>query len=103
MTLYYESHVTIDPLITDHAQQLAVRIGQRYGFHLAKLYMDKGVPNQKDSFFTARRDQDIGYAPIAIATHAFVWELKEHGFAVRRYKIEETLIDSRIKDELSLL
>lgn len=97
--LYYEAHVTIDPVF-DAQRELAAFLAKDWQFRLAKLYMDKGVPNQKDTFMTGH---GMELNDIKMRTINLVGSLKRHGFNVRRYKIEDTILDSRTNDELRLL
>lgn len=97
---YYESHVTIDPLVTE---TMGVEVESKcaaYGFRLAKLYMEKGRPSETDAFMTTRSYE---FGDIQTRTVGFVKSLQSAGIVIRRYKIELTLIDSKIKDELELM
>lgn len=102
--LYYEAHVTIDPVfgeIRAHARQIATT----YGFRLAKLIMrkheaDGETPAQDDTFMTGHAVESEN---IIARLKALVAHLHERGFKVRRYKIEDTILDSRSEDELGLL
>lgn len=96
--LYFESHVTLDP-IKDHEMDLFDQAAFRFGFRRAKLLMDKGVPSQIDTFATSR---DTNYQSIERRTIEVVHHLNFLGFKVRRYKIENTLIDSNAEDKLNL-
>ena len=97
-TLYYESRVTIDP-VTDEARHATLeRVAYTHGYHVAKLVMHKGPV--KDSFMTARGTR---YADTVRALQALVKDLNAEGFVVRRYKIEDTVLDSNRQDELRLL
>lgn len=99
MSLYYESHVTIDPL--DAATRAEVESHcKAHGFRLAKLYMEKNKPHTTDAFMTTRSQT---YADIRDRTARFVRSLWSVGITIRRYKIELTLDDSKIKDNLGLL
>lgn len=102
--LYFEAHVTIDPVF-DHERELVEKIAQPHGFRLAKLIMrkreaDAERPAQDDTFMTGhgKRRVDIQYR-----TRMLVEQLRAAGFRVRRYKIEDTVLDSRTEDELKLL
>lgn len=102
--LYYEAHVTIAPVFDDERDGADVTARQ-YGFKLAKLLMQKralDAPEQSkyDTFMTAHAtDLD----DIINRTRNLVTTLKHNGFTVRRYKIEDTMLDSRSVDELGLL
>lgn len=92
--LYFEAHVTIDPVF-DNQRAVANTIAERNGFKLAKLLMEKdGVrsPSTLDTFMTAHGKD---YDDIFVRTGNMVIELLDAGFVVRRYKIEDTLLDSR--------
>jgi hypothetical protein len=95
---YYEAHVTLDPVGERRAEVEEIAGHQR--FRLAKLLMDKGVPSQLDTFMTGH-DHDLESMRSRVAQT--VKALQRAGFVVRRYKIEDTVLDSRIKDELELL
>jgi len=102
--LYFESHVTMDPVFDADRDKLAA-IVKPFGFKLANLIMrkreaDGEQPHQDDTFATAHGSE---LAAILERTRACVRALSEHGFVVRRYKVEDTVVDSRIEDELGLL
>lgn len=92
--IYYESHITLDP-VTDMKRlgDLAELLSQ-HGFRLAKLYMEKGKPSDLDSFTTAR-DADVAH--LTTRSRQAVFALVEAGFRVRRCKIEAALFDIRWK------
>lgn len=97
-SLYYESHITIDPVFGEELQNFkAVCLG--FNFRVAKLLMEK-TPSTKDAFCTGRSNN---YTDIVERTVGLVQALRQVGFKVRRYKIEDTVIDSHIKDKYELL
>lgn len=97
---YYEAHVTIDP-ITENKQKFIERLAAVYNFRLAPLYiMQTGEVHKADAFLSARHNL---LCTIVADVRGMVTTLKNNGIVVRRYKIEDTLLDSRIKDELGLL
>jgi len=104
MALYYESHVTLDPVFGDRLDVLREACSA-HGFRVAKLLMkkrgtDAGVPSDLDSFCTGTsRDLD----GLRDTMQALILALKAGGFVVRRYKIETIVLDSRVDDELHLL
>jgi len=102
--LYYEAHVTIDPVF-DERREHASAIAMTYGFRLAKLIMRKQEataeqPAKDDTFMTGH---GVELSMITRRLVKLVEHLKERGFVVRRYKIEDTIMDSRQADELGLL
>lgn len=98
--LYYEAHITIDPIEDDLRKLHAGFSARFYGFRLAKLLMDKGVPSQLDTFMTGHgTDLD----DIKQRTLDLCRTLQQNGFKVRRYKIEDTVLDSRHSDVFNLL
>lgn len=93
-TLYYEAHITIDP-VEDWRRNEVEGYAHNSGFKLAKLLMDKGVPSQLDTFMTAH-SKDL--EDIKHRTQLLIRVLHGCGFKVRRYKIEDTVLDSRHDD-----
>ena len=94
--LYFESHVTIDPVFDadlDRFRGLACQ----YGFRVASLLMRKGdgvlVPSVDDTFCTSRGQV---WEDIKCRTRLLVSAAIAEGFTVRRYKIEDTLLDVRL-------
>ena len=102
--LYYEAHVTVEPVFEADLARLG-EIAGRHGFRVADLHMrkrkqDTPQRSQDDTFMTARAQSS---ADIVARTTAVVRDLKAEGFAVWRYKIEDTVLDSRTRDTLGLL
>jgi hypothetical protein len=104
MSLYYESHVTLEPVLLDsHKLQLLEVCSKTYDFRLAKLYMaklDNLEPHNLDCFTTGRSEN---LNELLGRMLKFIKHLKTLGFIVRRYKIESALLDSKIQDPLNLL
>ena len=101
---YYESHITIDPVF-DEARDTVAEFASMHNFKLAKLIMrkreaDAETPAQDDTFMTghSRKFKDIEQR-----TKDLVIMLNTAGFKVRRYKIEDTILDSRMEDIWNLL
>lgn len=101
---YYEAHVTIEPVFNER-RDVAKVIAENWKFQLADLLMKKRSEDteersSKDTFMTShsKRMMDISYRTIKL-----VKDLKAAGFKVWRYKIEDTVMDSRIDDEYHLL
>lgn len=101
--LYYECHVTIDPVFGTE-RQLLTKLIKPFGFKLAKLVMLKkgarGAESQRDTFFTAHSKN---YSQLQQRMVDCVRAIQKEGFAIRRYKIEDTIIDSKIKDILEIV
>lgn len=101
-SLYFESHVTVDPLEGNELERFK-RACEEYGFRVADLVMIKNGHTQrstKDAFCTTR---DKNFASIKFRTINLVEACKRQGIKVRRYKIEDTLVDSKINDEYELI
>ena len=101
--LYYESHVTVDPLEGLELNKFKSTCNN-YGFKVAELLMVKEgfglVNSDKDSFCTTRSKN---FDDISKRTKLLIYELNMVNIKVRRYKIEDTLIDSKISDDLNIL
>ncbi len=96
--LYFEAHVTLDPVFGSTRERLA-EVAKVYGFRVADLLMRKtaggpAVPSAEDAFMTAR---SVRYDDIRERTVGVVQALQRAGFSVRRYKVENTLVDSKAK------
>jgi len=100
VTLYYEVHVTVAPDF-DRIEQ-AKEIAKAQGFHMGDLLLMKrdDERSHKDMFFTFRTKI---YREAISQTRKIVDALNAAGFNVLRYKIEDTLLDSKIKDRMMLL
>lgn len=102
MSLYYELHVTIEfpgEEALPYIRQLLDRVPH---WHMGDLLLMKNNDERshKDLFFTARAENEMDSW---IMTLSFCRLLQGHKFKVIRYKMENTLVDSRINDEWSLL
>lgn len=103
MSLYFEAHVTTDPLTSTEDIEHFQTICNAYGFRPAKLLMQKGatlVPSDLDAFCTTRSSN---FGDISDRVYNIVKDLKGAGIRVRRYKIEDTVMDSRNEDVMGLL
>ena len=97
--LYYECHVTIEPVFDDRLA-LADQIARRNRFRLADLLMQKRKDDspersRHDTFMTGR-DKDF-YILQAHMTQ-LIADLRADGFVVWRAKIEDTLYDTKYND-----
>lgn len=100
-SLYYESHVTIDPVFNDKLE-LFHELCKKRSFHVAKLLMQKKksknfVISNNDAFCTGRGTES---KELETRMLDLLNDLKSNGFGVRRYKIEKATLDSRIDDNL---
>ena len=100
--LYYESHITIAPVFYERLDEFKV-LAARYNYRVAELLMvkeDQYKQSTKDSFCTSRSKI---YTQIVNDTVGLVGQLQKNNFKVLRYKIEDTLVDSKIDDRFGLL
>lgn len=102
--LYYEAHVTIEPVF-DRAREQAHLLAREHGFKLAHLLMQKrehDAPERSkhDTFMTAHGQV---LEELTERTQSLIMSLKAAGYKVWRYKIEDTVLDSRAHDTLGLL
>lgn len=105
--LYFESHITIEPVFGEMREKAEEAIKDAK-FRMADLVMKKGVgqtetPNQEDSFCTGRGSD---FNELMYRTQLAGQALKNLGIKVYRYKLENTLIDTKIAntpDVLNLL
>lgn len=104
VNLYLEAHITIEPVFGERLAQ-AAQIGAKYKFKPAKLFMQKDREatlerSDKDTFMTGHSKSK---KDIRERTEGLVTDLLAAGFAVWRYKVEDTLYDSRNEDVLGLM
>lgn len=102
--LYLEAHVTIEPVF-DERREKAAEIAASFGFRLADLLMKKEREateqrSDKDTFMTGHSQSK---SDINSRTIRLVATLTAEGFKVWRYKIEDTLVDSRNADTWRLI
>lgn len=96
--LYYEAHITIEPVF-DETLKTVSNICRKHSFHIADLLMqkrkeDKPERSKYDTFATTR---GVYYDDIVSRTQSCVNELLDNGFSVWRYKIEDTMLDIKLK------
>lgn len=100
----YESHITCEPVYDERLEQLKQLVGP-FGFRVADLLMRKRLKDtpersQFDTFCTARcddRDRMI------VITKECVEALTKNDFQIWRYKVEETLLDVRLKEKSKIV
>jgi hypothetical protein len=99
-SLYLECHVTIDPIIDEEELLKLKESVIKYGFKIADLIMLKGSPSLKDTFMTSH---SLDLPELIDRLESLIIFLNESNIVVRRYKIEDVIIDSRTNDYLNLL
>lgn len=102
--LYYEGHITIEPVFGDRLRQ-AQELAKPFGFRVADLLMQKDrkeTPERssKDTFMTGH---DRWLENLGLRIKTLVQVLQDNDFQVWRYKAENTVYDSRSFDTLRLL
>jgi len=98
-SLYFECHITLDPVFDEKLMKLQ-ELCKNFKFKVAKLLYRKRqdedcVISTDDSFCTGHASslEDITQRMLAL-----IVTLKENGYKIIRYKIENIIIDSRMKD-----
>lgn len=96
--LYYESHITIEPVFEQRLEDFK-EICKKHKFRVAEFLLKKRVydtaeRSSLDSFCTGRSNN---FEELKSTTYSLVSELASKGFQVWRYKIESALIDVRLK------
>ncbi len=102
--LYFEAHITIEPVFDSHLQTVET-IAVAHGFRVADLLMQKrqadtAVRSRNDTFMTGH-GKDFNQLKERMAQ--LIKDLKAGGYKVWRYKIEDTIMDSRANDVLAIL
>ena len=103
-TLYFECHITLDPVFEDKLETLK-ELCLPFGYKVASLLMkkreqDAPTMSMYDTFTTGHK---MKYEDAEASVKAIVPLLLKHGYNVRRYKIEDVIIDSRNEDLFKLL
>lgn len=118
---YFEAHVTIEPVFDDDEPRYLLAdvdlsdgtpsdldvlksVAREFKFKVADLLMQKrkrGTQERsKDDTFCTGRSKDL--EDLKDRTAGLVRRLTEFGYEVWRYKIEDTILDSKINDEMGL-
>lgn len=101
---YFESHITIEPVFGEQLEQIK-EICKEFDFKVAELLMKKREDDTEerskfDTFATGHgKDLDV----IKYRTKTLAEKLISAGFKLWRYKIEDTLLDSRFEDTLNIM
>lgn len=98
--LYYETHVTIDStdLTEDRVEEL-FSIAKEVDFRVSKFIMLKS-PDAPDAFISGRAED---YMEAVVALRKVIFILQKNFFKIKRYKIEDVIIDSNKDDYFKLL
>jgi hypothetical protein len=95
----FECHVTLEPIIQGQAlaQEREARLedlATKSNFKIATLLMRDGTRSRDNSFCSAK---NIDYNYLIEDMISFLCDLKKEGYKVYRYKIEQILLDVKIK------
>lgn len=98
--LYYECHITIDPVFGERLEAFAA-LCQAERFRPAKLLMQKAreatpLVSDKDTFATGHGRE---YDDIEARMRRVVAAANAAGFRTRRYTIEAVVLDERMPNE----
>lgn len=98
--LYYECHITIEPVFGEHLEDLRGLVGL-YGFRVADLLMKRNrqATPERSEFDTFCTTRGRVYEDIHRRMTDCVQALMSADFEVWRYKIEDTLLDVRTRPE----
>jgi hypothetical protein len=88
--LYFESHVTIEPVHGERLDRFKA-IAKEHRFHVASFSKDTDGP---DSLICTGRSKLL--TDLDVRMIAIMKTLKDEGFWILRYKLESTIVDSRI-------
>ena len=92
-THYYESHITIDPILDPDQLYLLNTLSNAAGFRVSDLYILKDdSKHTKDTFMTGRSKN---YDTLYDVGTELCKTLKHHNFKIRRFKIEAVVYDER--------
>lgn len=102
--LYFECHITIEPVF-DKDRDFVQAICSKWGFKLAELLMQKRKEDtanvsKYDTFCTSH---SLSRNDITNRMLKCINELNAFGFKVWRYKVEDTIFDSRKADIYGLI
>lgn len=93
--IYYECHVTLEPVETEEQQYILDEWCEAYEFKIAELFKDSKRKDKHvlDSFCSTRGKD---YEETKHRMNNFVDELVRRGFKVFRKKIEAVVYDERL-------
>lgn len=102
--LYFECHITIEPVIGPGLFFIK-NLASEHNFRVADLLMQKRPHDtpERSKFDTFMTGHSKDYRDIELRMKRLVKALQSAGYKVWRYKIENTIIDSRSEDKLGIL
>lgn len=102
--LYYEAHITFEPVFERQYQELKA-ISEKHNFRIAELLMKKreGDTPERSKYDTFMTGHGKNFEDLQSRMTFVVLKAREAGFTVWRYKIEDTIMDSRTEDVLGIL
>lgn len=89
---YYESHVTIKPVEGEKLVKFKA-ISHDHRFHVATFVDDSSGPDTMICTGRSKAGNEL-----TSRMYSMVKTLQKEGFAVTRYKLESTILDSRLDD-----
>jgi hypothetical protein len=99
-TIYYEAHVTFEPIFDEDTLEIAKNLAASAGYKVADLYMLNHEASRKDTFMTKHsKDYDALATSIILVVDLF----KDISVECLRYKIESVVLDSRYEDKYKLI
>lgn len=103
--LYYECHVTIEPVLEEKEIEELKFIASLQGFRLANLLMQKRKEDapERSKYDTFMTGHSKTYRDLEQRMIYLIRDLQIYGYKVWRYKIEDTIMDSRTCDKFNLL
>lgn len=98
----YESHITLDPWKTEEERDTLIEYGQQFGWRMSNWTMTNYSTQEtpREVFFT---QTGLDRSSTEERMRFMLRCLHAEGYPVRRYKIEEILLDSKIVDEWNML
>lgn len=104
MNLYYECHVTIEPVFDEQLSK-ASELSIKHKFKIANLLMQKRKCDapERSKYDTFMTGHDKDYGSLEQNMISLIKDLQLNAFKVYRYKIESILLDSRTNDRFNLL
>lgn len=93
--LYYEAHVTVEPQVGETFRERLENVAKDKGWHVSSFLMLKH--DNYDAFISFRGES---LRKTCEAVQDVVRTLERCGFTVTRWKIEDTLFDSKRGDVL---